>query len=263
MSIPVSVANLSLEGKVAIVTGGGTGIGQGIALEFAKVGADVVVASRRLNLLEEVAEQIRALGRRSLAVQTDITKNADVDNLVQRTVDEFGGIDILVNNAGYFDYSPISLCDSDEARWDKLIDINLKGAFLCCRVASKRMIERKKGNIINISSIDGLRASSECHIYAIAKAGVIMLTKGLAWDLGQYNIRANAIAPGSIQTDMMSPELLSNPEALKQKEDNILLHRIGQPTDIGTVALFLASEASNYITGQTIVVDAGLKRLSL
>ena len=244
--------NLSLEGQVAIVTGGGTGIGRGIALEFAKAGADVVVASRRLSVLEKVGEEVTALGKRSLAVQTDISRKTDVDNLVQRVMDEFGVIDILVNNAGVGD--ELTLLETPEDEWDRVLDTNLKGYYLCCRAVGKGMVERKKGNIINIASESAFRGNSS---YNISKAGVVNLTKGLARELASYNIRVNAIAPGLVRTDMMTEWARSDPEHFKQDEAGIPLGRIAEPGEIASVALFLASEASSYITGTTIVVDGG------
>jgi len=255
LSIPETVSSLSLEGKKAIVTGGGTGIGRSIALEFARAGADVAISGRRVAPLEEVAKEVEALGRRSLAVQADVSKKADVDNMVSKTLDRFGAIDILVNNAANHGSGP-SLLDSEEDRWDEIIDTNLKGVYLCCRAVAKGMIERNSGNIINIASIDGVRPATSCRIYGVAKSGVIFITRGLALDLGAHNIRVNTISPGAIQTDMIS-EVWSNPETLKQLESTLLLRRIGQPIDIGSAALFLASDASNYITGQNLVVDAG------
>ncbi len=248
--------NLSLEGQVAIVTGGGTGIGRGIALEFAKAGADVVVASRRLSVLEEVAEEVTALGRRSLAIQTDISRKNDVDNLTQRVMDEFGGIDILVNNAVLFTGTPVIEISEDD--WDKTFDVNLKGYYLCSQAVGRGMVERKKGNIINVASTAGFRVGlTNSSIYSIAKAGVIMLSRGLARELASYNVRVNTIAPGPVRVER-SQNLWSNPERLKQEEARMPLGRMGEPSDIGSVAVFLASEASSYMTGSTIVVDGGL-----
>ena len=242
----------SLEGRVAVVTGGGTGIGRSIALEFAKAGADVVVASRRLSVLEKVSEEVTALGRRSLAVQTDISRKTDVDNLVQRVMGEFGVIDILVNNAAVLTLTPLLKLSEDD--WDKTMDVNLKGYYLCCRAVGKGMVERKKGNIINIASIAAFRGGFSYHI---SKAGVVNLTRGLARELASYNIRVNAIAPGSIITEMTKDLWWSDPERLKQEEARIPLGRVAEPSEIATVALFLASDMSSYITGHTIVVDGG------
>ena len=248
--------NLSLEGQVAIVTGGGTGIGRGIALEFAKAGAAVVVASRRLSVLEKVAEEVTVLGKRSLAVQTDISRKTDVDNLVQRVMDEFGVIDILVNNAAILTTTPLLELSEDD--WDKNIDINLKGYYLCCRAVGEGMVKQKKGSIINVASTAGFRVGTRnSTVYSIAKAGVIMLARGLARELASHNVRVNTIAPGAVRTEM-SKHLWSDPERLKQVEANIPLGRVAEPSDIGSVAVFLASDASRHITGSTIVVDGGL-----
>ncbi len=252
----MNIPNLPLEGKVAIVTGGGSGIGQGIVLEFARAGADVVVAGRRLSVLEKVGEEVRGFGRRSLAVQADVSQKADVNNLVQRVMDEFGVIDILVNSAGIVPTKG-PLIDMPEDEWDRVIDIDLKGYHLCCQAVAKRMIERKSGNIISLSSYAGLKANPEYGAYCIAKAGVIMLTRVLARELARYNIRVNAIAPGSINVER-NKSLWGDPEHLKQREAGIPLGRAGQPSDIASVALFLASDASRWVTGDTILVDGGV-----
>ena len=246
----MSIPNLSLEGQVAIITGGGTGIGRGIALEFAKAGADVVVCSRTLANLEKVVEEVRVLGKRSLAVRTDVTQKADVDNMVQRAMDEFGAIDILVNCSGIFLTTPFLELSEDD--WDRLINTDLKGCWRCCQAVGKKMVERKRGNIINIGG-----TSTMFTVYSVAKWGVIMLTRGLAKELASYNIRVNAIDPGWVRTKM--PELLlrSDPEALKKFLTGVPLGRIAEPSEIGNVALFLVSEASSYITGTTIVIDGG------
>jgi len=249
------VPSFSLEGQVAIVTGGGTGIGRSIALEFAKAGADVVVASRRLSVLEKVSEEVTILGKRSLAIQTDISRKADVDNLAQKVMDEFGVIDILVNNAAVL--GKFSLLEAPEDEWDRVIDTNLKGYYLCCQAVGKRMVERKGGNIINIASTAAFEGGGS---YNISKAGVVNFTRGLARELGRYNIRVNAIAPGWVITDMAKYIMREDPERLRREaEATIPLGRMAEPSDIASVALFLASDASSLITGQTIVVDGGLK----
>jgi len=251
----MDISYFSLEGKVAIVTGGGTGIGRGIALEFAKAGADVVVGSRKLANLEKVAEEVRALGRRSLAVPVDTTKKTEIDSLVQRVMDEFGSIDILVNNAGTTAIAP--LLEHSEQDWDRVLDTNLKGYYLCSRVVGRRMVEQKRGNIINIASIRGIAAAPGRVSYSVSKAGVVMLTRVLALELAHYNIRANAIAPGWIKTEL-SKLMWSDPETYKQITALIPMGRWGEVDEIAKVALFLASDASSYITGHTIVVDGGL-----
>ncbi|MFC2022041.1 SDR family NAD(P)-dependent oxidoreductase [Chloroflexota bacterium] len=251
------MSNFSLEGKVAIVTGGGTGIGRGIALEFAKAGVDVVVSSRRLAVLEEAAGEIRALGKRSLAVQADISRKSDMDNLVQRVIDEFGGIDILVNNAGTIIRE--SLLDLREEDWDRVIDTNLKGTYLCCQAVGRVMVERKKGNIINMASFAAMKATVGRGVYAASKAGMVMLTRVLAMELASSNIRVNAIAPSQVRTEFTRP-LWSDPESeyFKQYMARVPMGRIAEVNEIAGVALFLASDASSYITGQTIGVDGGV-----
>jgi len=261
MSIPVSVPSLSLEGKTAIVTGGGTGIGRAIALEFARAGANVVVGGRTLATLEEVAGVIKAMGGRCLAVQTDIAKKADVENLVKKTVDEFGIIDISANNAGIGSAIngkiPPWLIDFPEDHWKKVVDIDLDGCFRCCQAVGKVMVNQKKGNIINTASVSAY--DGWANPYGVSKAGVVRLTRGLAKDLGSYNIRVNAIAPAYVRVPAGvvnrddEVALYDDPEALKR----VPLGRVAEPVDIATIALFLASDASNYITGQTIIADGG------
>ena len=251
----MSIPSFSLEGKVALVTGSRRGIGKAIALAFAEAGADVAVCDFVIEdgELGAVADEIQRLGRRSLAVQTDVTQKAEVDNLVKRVVDEFGVIDILVNNAGIAGGSTLFQTPEDE--WDKVIDTNLKGCYLCSQAVGQGMVERKKGNIISMASVAGLSAGL-MRTYNISKAGVIMLTRVLARQLAPHNIRVNAIAPTIIRTEM-TRLLWDSPERLEQFESRSLLGRIGETSDIVGPALFLASDASSYITGHTIVVDGG------
>ena len=257
---------------MAVVTGGRRGMGKAIALAFAEAGADVAVCDVVVEggEMEAVAKEIKKLGRCSLAVQADVTQKAQVDNLVKRVEDELGAIDILVNGVGgggarrqgvITPGLPALLAISEED-WDEGIDINLKGCFLCSQAVSKGMIERKKGNIINIASVAAgvgtvTHFVSAVSAYGSAKAGVINLTRGLALELARYNIRANAIAPTWIRTDM-TQRIWSNPEMLKRYEDAIALGRLGEVEDITGPALFLASDASRFITGQTLVVDGAL-----
>jgi len=252
----MSIPSLSLENKVAIVTGGSKGIGRAIALAFAEAGADVAICSRGLDgELGTVAEEIRRLGRRSLAVQADITRKAAVDNSVQKTMDEFGRIDILVNNAGVIERA--TLLETDEDGWDRIMDTNLKGYYLCSQAVGKRMIDQKRGNIINIASMRGITAAAGRASYCISKAGVVMLTRVLALELAGYNIRVNAIAPGWVKTKL-NESLWSDPKTRKQIEAEIPLGYMAEPSDIAGTALFLASDASSYITGHTIIAEGGL-----
>ncbi len=257
MPIPASTADLSLAGKIAVVTGGGTGIGKSIALLFATAGADVAIAGRRPAVLEETAAEVRAFGRRCLPVVTDVASRSSVENLATRVAAELGEVDILVNNAANGGSGP-SLMDSDEDRWDEIIDTNLKSVYLCCHAIGRGMIERNRGNIINVSSVAGIQADAGCRLYGIAKAGVNFLTRGLARDLAKNNIRVNCMAPGATQTDMLAVDVGDTPESWERVGKYVPLGRVAQPQDMATVVLFLASDAANYVTGQTLTVDGGL-----
>ncbi len=254
----MSTPSFSLEGKVAIVTGGKRGIGKAVALAFAEAGADVAVSTRVFKDAEDdlgtVAEEIRGMGRRSLAIQADVTQKADVDSMVKRVEDEFGAIDILFNSVGIFGGPP--LIEQSEEQWDKIIDVDLKGYYLCSQAVAKRMVERRRGNIISVASAAGIRGFSDKNAYNVAKAGVIMLTKVLARDLGKYNIRVNAIAPTMVKTEMVRA-LMDDPQASAAEARRTPLGRLGEVSDIVGPAIFLASDASSYITGHTIVVDGG------
>jgi len=253
----MSIPDFSLAGKVAIVTGGKRGIGRAIALAFAEAGADVAVCSRGVEdgELEAVAEEIRKLGRRSLAVPADTSRKADVDNLVQKVMEQFGTIDILVNNAGILIRAP--LLDMPEEDWDKIFAVDLRGYFLCAQAAGRVMVERRKGNIINISTQQAFKAQMvELGAYGIAKAGVVMLTRVLARELGSHGIRVNSIAPGLARTEF-SRTTWGNPEVLKKIEASLPLGRIAEPDDFVGAALFLASDASSYVTGHTILMEGG------
>ena len=250
----MTIPSFSLEGKVAIVTGGSRGIGRVIALGFAEAGANVVVCSRTLTDLEKVAEEIEALGRRSLAVETNIAVKSEVDNLVEKTLEKFGTIDILVNNAAMNIMRPLT--ELREDGWDKVMNVGLKGYYLCSQAVAKVLIEKNSGNIINISSGAAVKAAPMLGAYSISKAGVVMLTQLLAADLARYNIRVNAIGPGMVKTGFSQP-MWGNPDMLKVMESQIPLGRLAEPEEIMAVALFLASDASSYITGQTIYVDGG------
>ncbi len=252
----MSLPDFSLEGKVAIVTGSRRGIGRAIALALAEAGADVAVNDYVIegDELGAVAEEIQKLGRRSLAIQADVSQKSEVDNLVKRVEDELGVTDILVNSAGVG--GGITLLVTPEDGWQKVIDVNLKSCYLCFRAVGEGMVERKRGNIINIVSVRAVSGIPGRNAYNIAKAGVVMLTRVLAQDYGKYNIRVNAVANGWIKTKMFF-DTVGNPERVKQMAARVPLGRIGEASEVASTALFLASEASSYITGQTIVVDGG------
>jgi NAD(P)-dependent dehydrogenase (short-subunit alcohol dehydrogenase family) len=250
----MSLPSLSLKGQVAVITGGSRGLGKAIALTFSEAGADIVVCSRVIEDGQLVAKEIQNLGRRSLAVQTDVSRKADVDNLIQKVMDKFGRVDILVNNAG--NGNPLPIFEQNEDVWDTTIDVNLKGPFLCSQAVGKIMIQQKKGNIINMSSVGGLEQGFG-NAYSVSKIGLIKLTRILAFELGKHNVRVNAIAPGWIKTDI-NREIWSNPEVLKGFMAKIPMGHMGQPGDVANAALFLASEASSYVTGHTFIIDGGL-----
>jgi NAD(P)-dependent dehydrogenase (short-subunit alcohol dehydrogenase family) len=246
----------SLAGKVAVVTGGRRGIGRAIALALAEAGADVSLGDRVVDdgALEGVAEEVRKSGRRALAIQADITQKADVDSLVQKTVAEMGAIDILVNNAATNVRAP--LLELNEAGWDRVIDTDLKGYYLCSQAAGKVMVKQKRGNIINIASTAAMDTAPKMGAYCIAKAGVVMLTRILAIELAEHNIKVNAVAPSIVKTKFSQP-LWADAKTLKEIESGIPLGRLAEPEDIVGAVVFLASDASAYITGHTIVVDGG------
>jgi len=244
-----------LSGKVALVTGGSRGIGRSIALGLAEAGADIVLVARKLPNLEETAQEITKLGRRALAVSANIRYLPELDNLVNKAVGEFHSIDILVNNAAT---NPVfgSVFDIDEKAWDVTMGLNLKGCFFLSQAVGKVMREKGGGCIINVASEDGIRPFVGLGVYSISKAGVLMLTKVLAEEWGQYNIRVNAIAPAFVRTKF-SQAVWDNPLMVKEVENNTALGRIAEPEEMVNAALFLASEASSYMTGQTIILDGG------
>ncbi|MCK4273836.1 MAG: SDR family oxidoreductase [Dehalococcoidales bacterium] len=251
-----------LENKVAIVTGGAKGMGRGIALKFAGEGCDVVVNALHIEGAQKVAEEIRALGRRSLAVKADISNSAEVQHMVDETIKKFGKIDILVNNAG--GVMGVQGGDTDTATeedWDKILSVNLKGAFLVCMAVLPHMKKKKYGKIINLSSMGAVNPSVSVLHYHCAKAGVLGLTLNLAFELAPQNIYVNAIVPGPIETPFWDSLMAPGPDrdaffkAIAEKE--IPLGRIGKPEDIAGPALFLASGLSDYVTGQIIYVAGG------
>jgi NAD(P)-dependent dehydrogenase (short-subunit alcohol dehydrogenase family) len=256
MGVPV----LSLEGRVTIVTGSRRGIGRAIALLFAEAGSDVAVcdfvAGREL---DAAAEEITKLGRCSLAMQADVTDINSVNNCVQKAEGELGDIDILVNAAGILNVS--SLVDLPEAEWDRILDTNLKGTYLTCQAVAKGMIKRKEGCIINIASTDAFNASPYRTAYNCSKAGVRMLTTILAFELGRYNIRVNAIAPGWVRTKMT--EYLETESLMQAAMASVALGRIAEPREIANVALFLASDLAAYVSGATWRVDGAFSQPSL
>jgi len=256
----MDISQFSLEGKVALVTGGSRGIGEATAIGFAKAGADVAVTSRKIQDLERVADEVKRLGKKSMTVESHIGRMDHIQPLMDKVVAEFGKIDILVNNAGTNFFMPA--IDMTEKGWDAVINLDLKGVFFLGQAAARVMKENGGGKIINVSSVSGLKVQVPTGHYSIAKAGVIMATKVMALEWAQYNIRVNCIAPGAIETRLYDAifSLLPEDEAKAQKEQaakQIPLGRAGEPKEIADVMIFLASDASTYVTGQTFVVDGG------
>ncbi len=244
-----------LKGKVALVTGASRGIGRAIALEMAKSGADVVIASRKLADLEKVADEIRALGRKSLAVAAHIGRMDEITRLVNKAKAEFGRIDILVNNAATNPTMEPAI-DASERAWDSLMNLNLKGLFFLSQAVARVMREHGGGVIINISSAAGVTPDI-LPIYSISKAAVNMATRVMAKEWAQFGVRANTISPGETKT-AFSEALWGNPEILKHILDRTPLKRIAEPEEMAHAAVFLASDKSAFITGQNLIVDGGM-----
>jgi NAD(P)-dependent dehydrogenase (short-subunit alcohol dehydrogenase family) len=235
-------------------------MGEATAIALAEAGADVVVTSRKLPDLEKVASEVRRIGRKALAVQTHVGRVEHLQALVDKVVAEFGKIDILVNNAGTNFFMPA--IDMTEQGWDAVMNLDLKGLFFLSQAVARIMRERGGGKIINISSVSGFKVQVPTGHYSIAKAGVIMATKVMALEWAEYNIRVNCIAPGAIDTRLYDAIFAALPEdqAKLQKEEaarRIPMGRVGKPREIANAVLFLASDASSYVTGQTFAVDGG------
>jgi NAD(P)-dependent dehydrogenase (short-subunit alcohol dehydrogenase family) len=247
---------MNLAGKVAIVTGGASGIGRAIVHQFAALGARVVSADIDAQGAEAVAEELRGRGHEALATETDVSQAAQVEAMVQATLARFGQIDILVNNAGTSTLS--SLVEMIEEEWDWVMDVNLKGTFLCTRAVAQEMIRAGRGGkIINLSSINEKIPVAGIAHYCASKAGIMMFTRTVALELAPYKINVNAIGPGGIDTPLME-EILLIPELNQALLKQIPFGRFGQPEDVAKAAAFLASEWSDWITGHTIYVDGGM-----
>lgn len=242
-----------LDGKVAIVTGGSRGIGKAACLALARAGADVVVCSRDIIACNIVSDAIQKLGKRSLSVAVDVTKLKEIDAMTVKAKDVFGKIDILVNGAGIGGVTRSN--ELSEDAWDKIVDLDLKGTFLCCQSVGKEMIEQNKGNIVNISSMMGSRAAYGHAAYGASKAGVDHLTRILAVEWSRYNIRVNSIAPGWVDTDMTK----DIPDDIRKKlTERIPLKRFARPEEMTGAILYLASDLSTYMTGTVLHIDGGM-----
>jgi NAD(P)-dependent dehydrogenase (short-subunit alcohol dehydrogenase family) len=249
------MADFALDGKVAIVTGASKGIGEAIAKGYSKAGARVVVASRKIDGVEGVAGGIQDAGGEAMAIQAHMGHPDQVAALVDTTVEMWGRVDIIVNNAGTNPhFGP--LLTADEGQFEKILDVNLKGYFRLCKEVFPHMIAKGGGKIINISSVAGTRPGPGMGAYSISKAGINMLTKVLASELGEHNIQVNTIAPGLVKTKF-STVLWQNEDILRHQENITPLGRIGLPEDVVGAALFFASSTSDWVTGTLLVVDGG------
>ena len=251
----MTVERFSLAGKIAVVTGASRGIGRAIALGFAEAGADVAVAARSEDDLETLAKEIDSLGRRALPVRTDVTNRDDITNLIERTVAELGGLDVLVNNAGGSNFTS-PLVGLRPAGWDKLLKLNLDSVFHGTQLAAQRMLERGGGSIIQISSVAGIEGAPGLSPYSAAKGGVRLFSQAVAKELAGSNVRVNVIAPGWIETPL-NDWMTKDESILQTVEAMIPMGRIGQADEIVGAAIYLASDASSFMTGATIVLDGG------
>lgn len=246
-----------LKGKVAIITGARRGMGKSHALKLAKAGAKVVVSDISQDECQLVVNEIQKAGGEGLAIKVDVTKKAEVDEMVKKTIEKFGKVDVLVNNAGIAPM--VSFLEMKEEDWDRVLDINLKGYFLCAQAAVKEMVKQKSGTIVNIASIEmgqvGFGAPYNAH-YCASKGGIAAMTQSLAVELAPYNIRVNAIAPGFIETPMLDV-LKDLPDMKKALLARVPMGRMGRPEEISNLVLFLATEESSYMTGSIVVIDGG------
>ena len=246
---------MRLKDKIALVTGSSRGVGRSVVLAYAREGAKAVVNfTSNEKAAKEVVEAINKMGSKAIAVKADVAKKEDAEGLVQAAINEFGRLDILVNNAGFT--RPALMIKMTEAQWDQVVDIHLKGAFLCSQAAARQMKEQDSGKIINVTSVAGLVGTVGQINYSAAKGGVISMTKSLARELARYNVCANVISLGIVVTDM-SEKIRSDEKLSEIYLNRILLKRFAESEDISPAFVFLASDESNYITGQLLCVDGG------
>jgi len=245
-----------ISGKTAIVTGGNSGIGFSTAKGLAGAGATVIIANRRAAEGQRAAESLKKEGLNAVAISTDVSSKSSVAALVSKVISDFGKIDILVNNAGVIVRKPAE--EISEEEWDYIMNTNLRGLFFCCQLVGREMIRRKKGKIINISSVIAQLVQPRRSAYAASKAGVSHLTRALAFEWGTHNINVNAIGPGVTVTELNRKYFEEHSEELQEFADATAKGRVAYPEDYVGAAIFLASDASDYVTGQTLIVDGGV-----
>ncbi len=248
------LSSLSLEGKVAVVTGATKGLGYGIAHGLAAAGADLVIVSRHQKDCEKVASEIEAVGRQALPQASDMRDIASIDLLVEKTINRYGRIDVLVNNAG----TAVTRAPEQvtEEEWDAVLDLNLKGAFFTAQRVGQQMIQQQHGKIINVASVFGFVGDGNIVAYCASKGGLILMTKSLALAWARYNIQVNAIAPGYIETEM-NTDVLNQEKVFKHLMKNTPAKRLGKVEDVIGAVVYMSSPAADYMTGQSIVVDGG------
>lgn len=244
----------SLRDKVALVTGAGKGLGRSMAIALAESGAHVAVVSRTLTDVESTAKEIQESGVKSIPIAADVTRKEDVIRMVEKVLHELNTIDILVNNVGTFMGGPF--LDFSDEDWHKMLEINLTSTYVCSKIVGRHMVEKQRGKIINVSSALGIFGAAGSSAYCVSKGGVIQLTKALAVEWAKYNININSIAPYSMETEK-TQAMLKDEKVKNAIISKIPLKRIGQPEDLSGVVVFLASKASDYITGQVLCVDGG------
>ena len=245
----------SLDEQVVVITGGGTGLGLEMVRHLARAGANLVIAGRRTGPIEGAAAEVRILGRDAIAVPTDVSDSAQADALIAAATEHFGRVDVLINNAALVsDSIPTPIWDITDEDWNAALDVNLTGSFYCARAASKPMVEQGKGKIINVASGFGMRGGRDIYTYCCTKGGVIQLTRVLSFSLARHGITANSIVPGFIPTEGTDTEMR---ESLPRSGAFLPTGKLGRPQDIGPVAVFLASPASDYMTGEIFTLDGG------